>query len=101
VYDNFPKFCTCCKHQGHDERSCHWRIEKNKETAAPVKDVEGLGNLDKLKGDARDFLNAKRVVQIAGETTNVNVVEQQVVQGDEGKQTDKGHMDETNGMITE
>ncbi|XP_019242417.1 PREDICTED: uncharacterized protein LOC109222526, partial [Nicotiana attenuata] len=28
-YDNLPKYCTCCKHQGHNEKSCRWRIENN------------------------------------------------------------------------
>lgn len=22
VYDNLPKYCMYCKHQGHEERSC-------------------------------------------------------------------------------
>ncbi|XP_009801511.1 uncharacterized protein [Nicotiana sylvestris] len=31
VYDNLPKFCTFCKHQGHEERTCRLMTEKDKE----------------------------------------------------------------------
>lgn len=56
VFDNLPEYCTCCKHQGHDGNSCRRRIEDGKETAARGDVVEGLGSLDKLAGDARDYL---------------------------------------------
>ncbi|XP_070014187.1 uncharacterized protein [Nicotiana sylvestris] len=60
IYDNLPKFCTCCKHQGHDVKSCRWTIGKSNEEAAPIVEVEGSCNLDKLEGESRDYLNAKR-----------------------------------------
>nr|XP_009783436.1 PREDICTED: uncharacterized protein LOC104232043 [Nicotiana sylvestris] len=80
VYDNLPKYCTCYKHQGHDERSCRWKTVKNKEDVVVATENEGLGNLDKLQGDARDFLNAKRAGQLEDEAAKASLVEQQISQ---------------------
>jgi len=76
VFDNLPEYCTCCKHQGHDENSCRRRIEDGKETAARGDVVEGLGSLDKLAGDARDYLNAKRAVQPRDQEAKENPIEE-------------------------
>lgn len=76
-YDNLPKFYTCCKHQGHDEKSCRWWIENNQGEVEVVDEREGLGSLDKLQGDARAYLNAKRSGHLEGETTKERLVEQQ------------------------
>nr|XP_009779392.1 PREDICTED: uncharacterized protein LOC104228608 [Nicotiana sylvestris] len=76
VYDNLPKYCTYCKHQGHDERSCRWKTVKNKENVVVATENEGLGNLDKLQDDARDFLNAKRAGQLEDEAAKASLVEQ-------------------------
>ena len=29
MYDNLPLYCNYCKHQGHDEYSCHLISKKN------------------------------------------------------------------------
>lgn len=85
VFDNLPKYCTCCKHQGHDEKSCRWRIEENNEESFQVNESEGLGNLDKLEGDARDFLNAKR----GGQNMVEGVEKASDQSGDKGFECDK------------
>ncbi|XP_019239877.1 PREDICTED: uncharacterized protein LOC109219864 [Nicotiana attenuata] len=56
VYDNLPKYCTCCKHQGHDEKLCRWRLEKSKGDVVEREETEELGSGEKLQGDAREFL---------------------------------------------
>ncbi|XP_070044637.1 uncharacterized protein [Nicotiana tomentosiformis] len=102
VYDNLPTYCTYCKHPGHDENVCRVMKEQaGKEVRAeevtvgsnlPVVEVT---NSDKLQGDARDYLNAKRMNQIAmeiaggklvDEATKKVLVEQQVLQNEGGKQ---------------
>ncbi|XP_070005229.1 uncharacterized protein [Nicotiana sylvestris] len=80
VYDNLPQFCTCGKHQGHDERSCRWRIENRKEDVVERDEVEDLGSVEKLQGDAREFLNSKRVRQLIGEAEQQRSEQEQVVQ---------------------
>lgn len=49
VFDNLPKYCMCCKHQGHEEKSCRWRTEEKNEKALQVEESERLGSLDKLR----------------------------------------------------
>lgn len=80
VYDNLPKFCTFCKHQGHEERTCPLMTEKDK-----VGDGVGIENMvvqelpvvetngvEKLQGDARAYLNAKRASQRVNELPDSN-----------------------------
>ncbi|XP_070012939.1 uncharacterized protein [Nicotiana sylvestris] len=68
VYDNLPKFCTFCKHQGYKERICRLMTEKDKVgdgvrienmVVQELLVVETNG-VEKLQGDARAYLNAKR-----------------------------------------
>ncbi|XP_070028939.1 uncharacterized protein [Nicotiana sylvestris] len=79
VYDNLPKYCTCCNNQGHDVKSCRWRMEKTNEEVASVVKIEGLGSIEKLEGDAKEFLNAKRAEQLVDEAAKMKVVEQQLL----------------------
>nr|XP_018624989.1 uncharacterized protein LOC108944429 [Nicotiana tomentosiformis] len=76
VYDNLPKYCTCCKHQGHDESSCRsmqGRNRKVNEKNTVQVDMTGveLSNVEQLKGDSRELLNAKRAANKIQETTNI------------------------------
>ncbi|XP_019241529.1 PREDICTED: uncharacterized protein LOC109221506, partial [Nicotiana attenuata] len=61
VYDNLPSYCTYCKHQGHIEKACRWRIDESKDGVAVVDASADLDSLDKLQGDAREFLMLKRL----------------------------------------
>ncbi|XP_059310758.1 uncharacterized protein LOC132062141 [Lycium ferocissimum] len=65
MYDNMPQYCTHCRHQGHDEKNCRLLIEKNvvvqKEDIAAM-EIEGA-SVEKLQGDARDYLNTKKQQQ--------------------------------------
>nr|XP_016472115.1 PREDICTED: uncharacterized protein LOC107794165 [Nicotiana tabacum] len=80
VYDNLPKFCTFCKHQGHEERTCRLMAEKDKESEGvgtknmgvqelPVVETTGV---EKLQGDTRAYLNAKRAGQKVNELLDSN-----------------------------
>lgn len=62
LYDNLPSYCFHCKHQGHDEIDYHRLQRKIVATAQRVANVvdEEFQNVKKLKGDARNFLNAKK-----------------------------------------
>lgn len=105
VYDNLPKYCNCCKHQGHDKNVC--RVMKvQAETEGTTERVhmnsdlpvmEGT-NVEKLQGDARDYLNAIRAGQTGKDlpnkddkqgldTAKENDVNQQVLQFEGGKQS--------------
>ncbi|XP_060217204.1 uncharacterized protein LOC132644618 [Lycium barbarum] len=65
MYDNFPQYCTHCKQQGHDDKKCRLLIGNNvvvqKEDVA-VMEIEGT-SVEKLQGDARDYLNIKKQQQ--------------------------------------
>lgn len=70
VYDNLPKYCTYCKHQGHDEKMCRIMKEKvgtevgtEEESVDTNLPINEMVNVDKLQRDARDYLNAKRTGQ--------------------------------------
>nr|XP_009766911.1 PREDICTED: uncharacterized protein LOC104218184 isoform X1 [Nicotiana sylvestris]XP_009766912.1 PREDICTED: uncharacterized protein LOC104218184 isoform X2 [Nicotiana sylvestris]XP_009766913.1 PREDICTED: uncharacterized protein LOC104218184 isoform X3 [Nicotiana sylvestris]XP_009766915.1 PREDICTED: uncharacterized protein LOC104218184 isoform X5 [Nicotiana sylvestris] len=69
VYDNLPLYCNCCKHQGHDEKTCRYiskRAHKNDE----IKDVEVFqepidqGPVEQYQGDLRQLLNARKMQQV-------------------------------------
>lgn len=74
VYDNLPLYCTHCKHQGHEENKCRLFMGKTlsqddrlgdeaaRYVALMQPDSEA-NNMEQLKGDARDFSNAKRAGQ--------------------------------------
>lgn len=59
---------------------------KNKEDVVVADETEGLGNLNKLQGDARDFLNAKKAGQLEDEAAKASLVEQKVSQIEGRKQ---------------
>lgn len=68
VFDNLPKYCTYFKHQGHDGKGCRlWKEQGAEEivtTSAPIESnlpVIDVSMNAQLQGDARDYLNAKRV----------------------------------------
>ncbi|KAG5576204.1 hypothetical protein H5410_056338 [Solanum commersonii] len=66
VYDNLPLYCNYCKHQCHDEDSCHLiskRNQNNKQIDDTI-EVASKGTIDseKCQGDAREILNEKRKV---------------------------------------
>lgn len=101
VYDNLPTYCTFCKHQGHGENVCRVRNEKEGKdvraeevTSGSNMPVVEVSTCDKLQGDAREYLNAKRMnqraMEIAGyklgdEAANQkNLIEQQVLQNEGG-----------------
>nr|XP_033515996.1 uncharacterized protein LOC104111582 isoform X2 [Nicotiana tomentosiformis] len=87
VHDNLSRYCTYCKHQGHDERLCHLMNGKTKEDDAVARQKSAghddflsaieTSSVEQLKGDARDFLNAKRAGKI---------VEEGLVEDNAGKQ---------------
>lgn len=85
VFDNLPKFCVFCKHQGHDLTEC--RIRKQKTGIEEEIEEDLLDNqirievnkIDKLKGDARDFLYKKRAEQRAKELQERKVSKQTAV----------------------
>lgn len=69
VYDNLPLYCNCCKHQGHDEKTCRYiskRAHKNDE----IEDVEVFqepidqGPVEQYQGDLRQLLNARKMQQV-------------------------------------
>ncbi|KAG5625174.1 hypothetical protein H5410_010392 [Solanum commersonii] len=64
VYDNLPLYCNYCKHQGHDEDSCHLNSKINQNNKQIDDTIEGVlkGTTDseKYQGDAREILNEKR-----------------------------------------
>nr|XP_009768788.1 PREDICTED: uncharacterized protein LOC104219761 [Nicotiana sylvestris] len=98
VYDNLHKYCTFCKHQGHDDNVCRLMKEQaGKDVRSEVVNLPVMeaNNIQKLQGDARDYLNAKRenqrYMEIAAskqvdEATQGTLVDQQVLQTDGGKQ---------------
>ncbi|XP_009605837.2 uncharacterized protein [Nicotiana tomentosiformis] len=59
VYDNLPGYCTVCKHQGHVESACRLLIKKNILVAVAEEENYDQTSIEQLKGDARDYLNAK------------------------------------------
>ncbi|KAG5621314.1 hypothetical protein H5410_006532 [Solanum commersonii] len=65
MFDNLPLYCTYCKHQGHENVDCRLMIQKNKRGEGNQDDIRQQGdktnNLKQLQGDARDFLNAKKI----------------------------------------
>ncbi|KAG5629478.1 hypothetical protein H5410_001195 [Solanum commersonii] len=74
VYDNLPLYCTHCKHQGHEENECRLLMRKTVSQGDRLGDEVGrditlmqpdseANNTEQLKGDARDFLNDKKVGQ--------------------------------------
>lgn len=69
IYDNLPLYCSHCKHQGHDENTCtllkrkavgttHDEEETVMQSEEDAVAKEGV-SIEKLQGDAREFLNAK------------------------------------------
>lgn len=78
VYDNLPEYCVLCKHQGHEEKFCRVKKQKNlseeektcrnstekiEKEAEIEKNCNDVNRIGKLKGDARVFLNNKRAAQ--------------------------------------
>ncbi|XP_070002141.1 uncharacterized protein [Nicotiana sylvestris] len=65
IYDNLSSYCCHCKHQGHEENQCR-RLKGKTVQDARVCDetVENEHQIvEKLQGDSRVFLNAKRAGQ--------------------------------------
>ncbi|KAG5607774.1 hypothetical protein H5410_029266 [Solanum commersonii] len=64
VYDNLPLYCNYCKHQGHDEASCHLISKRNQNNKQIDDTIEGalksIADSEKYQGDAREILNEKR-----------------------------------------
>nr|XP_009796813.1 PREDICTED: uncharacterized protein LOC104243331 [Nicotiana sylvestris] len=77
IYDNLPSYCGHCKHQGHEENQCR-RLKGKAVQAARVCDENEHQIVEKLHGDARDFLNAKRAGQqlIEGSENDKNARQQ-------------------------
>nr|XP_009765697.1 PREDICTED: uncharacterized protein LOC104217212 [Nicotiana sylvestris] len=77
IYDNLPSYCGHCKHQGHEENQCR-RLKGKAVQVARVCDENEHQIVEKLQGDARDFLNAKRVGQqlIEGSENDKNARQQ-------------------------
>lgn len=77
IYDNLPGYCIYCKRQGHIEEMCRLLLKNKIDDAENL--VNDMSSVDKLKGDARDFLNANRsgqsVDDVAKEVGNCNVTE--------------------------
>lgn len=77
IYDNLPGYCIYCKRQGHIEEMCRLLLKNKIDDAENL--VDDMSSVDKLKRDARDFLNAKRsgqsVDDVAKEVGNCNVTE--------------------------
>lgn len=67
VYENLPAYCCHCKHQGHEEAQCRVLKGKTMKTAQIGYETFEGGDqaTEKLQGDARDFLNAKKQIKIA------------------------------------
>jgi len=69
VYDNLPAYCSHCKHQGHEDTQCRLLKGKKMQNAQVDDDrvvptevlalAEEMSKVEKLQGDARDYLNAK------------------------------------------
>nr|XP_009773649.1 PREDICTED: uncharacterized protein LOC104223846 [Nicotiana sylvestris] len=74
IYDNLPGYCIYCKRQGHVEEMCRLLLKNKIDDAENL--VNDMSSVDKLKGDARDFLNANRsgqsVDDVAKEVGNCN-----------------------------
>lgn len=62
VYDNLPLYFNHCKHQGHDEKKCRVLLGKtNNNSNVEEEGVEEDDHpIEKLQGDTRNFLNAKK-----------------------------------------
>lgn len=60
VYDNLPRYCMFCKHQGHDEDECRSivgnYVVKSQEDAERI-----CTGIEKYQGDARQLLDAKKL----------------------------------------
>ncbi|XP_009610101.1 uncharacterized protein [Nicotiana tomentosiformis] len=98
VYDNLPNYCTCFKHQGHDENSYRSMQGRNREVnkmnagQLSMTGVE-LRNVEQLKGDARHLLNAKRDTNKIQETTNIEVQPAMKPTGDTSREDRRCHLD--------
>nr|XP_009799813.1 PREDICTED: uncharacterized protein LOC104245823 isoform X1 [Nicotiana sylvestris] len=123
VYDNLPLYCNCCKHQGHDEKTCH-RLNKNttrnvqchEETvdidrimpAEVLALAEEMSKVGKLQGDARDYLIAKSQQKtnaslhadipvdrsLARVSNAVNLVRETMLMKETGQVVSAGNVDE-------
>nr|XP_016515351.1 PREDICTED: uncharacterized protein LOC107832063 [Nicotiana tabacum] len=75
MYDYLPMYCTCCKHQGHDENSCRSMKGRNKIAKGNIEqksrnDLDEIST-EQLQGDARQLLNAIRDANQLQENDNV------------------------------
>ncbi|XP_009628424.2 uncharacterized protein [Nicotiana tomentosiformis] len=59
VYDSLPQFCSYCKHQGHEENSCHLLQQKHAFTERENPLYEGK-IVEKYQGDLRNMLDEKK-----------------------------------------
>lgn len=62
IYDNLPLYCNHYKHQGHDENMCRLLLGKKAFNSNVDESVVEFNEtlIEKLQGDAWNFLNAKR-----------------------------------------
>lgn len=76
TYDNLPLYCNQCKHQGHDEYTCRILLGKKPVTHdEQVEDeMDATGVMEKLQGDARDYLNSKRASKLLIEGPGKNTI---------------------------
>nr|XP_016495740.1 PREDICTED: uncharacterized protein LOC107814795 [Nicotiana tabacum] len=72
-----PLYCNCCKHQGHDEKTCRY-ISKKTHNPAAIDELEVFQEQttgEKYTGDLRQLLNEKRGVnegdRFAGEQNSL------------------------------
>ncbi|KAG5589759.1 hypothetical protein H5410_040273 [Solanum commersonii] len=80
VYDNLPLYCNYCKHQGHDEDSCHMISKRNQNNKQidDIVEVVSKGTIDseKYQGNARGILNEKRkLVAVTSEQNRAHLVD--------------------------
>ncbi|KAK4737005.1 hypothetical protein R3W88_000702 [Solanum pinnatisectum] len=83
VYDNLPLYYNYCKHQGHDEDTCHLiskRNQNNKQIDDTIKvALKGTIDSEKYQSDAREILNEKRKVVDVGQSKATSLDRQLVV----------------------
>nr|XP_009784900.1 PREDICTED: uncharacterized protein LOC104233234 [Nicotiana sylvestris] len=75
IYDYLPMYCTCCKHQGHDEISCRAMKGRNKNAKENTEQISRTdldeNCVEQLQGDARQLLNAIRDANQLEDNDNV------------------------------
>ncbi|XP_016464470.1 uncharacterized protein LOC107787416 [Nicotiana tabacum] len=98
VYDNLPRYCTFCKHQGHDEDDCR-SIVGNHDVKSQEDAERICTGIEKYRGDARQLLDAKNLQKDASGKGLASIEKSNVV-GQGSDATKDKHTSADSGIVT-